>query len=277
MAGSRQFRLLLPWFDQQSAVRLLAGAQPASDASAVAAAQWLRARQKLRARAIETFTTATQPLPANLAPLARDFLAAADLAGNPDFPNAELRLVELSSLLTFQAKLTTDDVRARFLEAYDGSLESIFRICLPVAARMDPVHVMLEGPTARISSGNPNLRFGGFELTGASLVANFGFRPPWVQVVEYRGRLFVRNGYHRCWALLNAGARHVVAIVSKAGTRAELGAAESGYIAEAHLLGSAPPMVADFEDPELYATGVEPATSRVIVIAASESMEPSPR
>jgi hypothetical protein len=269
----KEYRLLLPWFDQQRAVRLLAGAQPAPQAAALAAEQWLRAAAKLRSRRMQSFSTATQSLPAALGGLASEFATASQFASSPDFAGAELRLVKLASLLTFQAKISVGAAGESFSAPYDGSLESIFRICLPATGRMDPVQVLTEGASARIASDNPNLRFGGFQLNGTQVVATFGFRPPWVQVCEYQGRLFVRNGYHRCWALLNAGATHAVAITLKVATLAELGAAEDGYVSEAHLLSAAPPMLYDFEDPDLYATFSEPASRRVINLTATEFME----
>ena len=273
--ASRQneYRLLLPWFDQQYAVRLLAGAKPTPQAAGRAAEQWLRAAEKLRSRRMTAFSTATQPLPAALSGLAEEFAASSQFASLPDFPGAEMRLVELASLLTFQARISVNSSDELFPVPYDGSLESIFRICLPAAGRMDPVQVQTAGASARIASDNPNLRFGGFQLTGSTLVATFGFRPPWVQVCEYRGRLFVRNGYHRCWALLKAGATHAVALTLRVATLAELGAAEAGYVSEARLLSAAPPMLYDFEDPDLYATFSEPASRRVINLTATEFME----
>jgi hypothetical protein len=273
----QEHRLLLPWFDEPTAVRLLAGPQPATAAASAAARKWQLAREKLRSRNIGAFSTATQTVPRQLAARAHDFLGSTQLTAQPDFRGAEVRLVELASLLTFQARISTEGGGARFLPGYDGSLESIFTICLPVTAAPDPVQVAMEGHRATISSDNPNLLFGGFQLNGAALVAGFGFRPPWLQVVEYRGRLFVRNGYHRAWSLLHAGARYAFAVTLKAGSLAELGAAEEGYVDEAHLLSNAPPMLYDFEDPDLYATHAEPAYRRVIRITAVESMEQSPR
>lgn len=273
----REFRLLLPWFDEQSVIRLLAGEHPAPAAADAAAQKWRNAQTKVRSRAPGAFSTVTQPVPAELAARAQDFLGAANLGATRDFTGAEVRLVELSSLLTFQARIATDDVRAQVLGAYDGSLESIFAICLPLTGPMDPVQVTMEGHLATISSDNPNLVFGGFALNGSALVANVGYRPPWVQVAEYRSRLFVRNGYHRCWALLHAGARYAFAMTMKVESLAELGAAESGYVNERHLLSRSPPMLGDFEDPDLYATSREPAYRRVISITAVESMEQSPR
>jgi hypothetical protein len=86
----------------------------------------------------------------------------------------------------------------------------------------------------------------------------------------YRGRPFVRNGYHRCALLLGAGARYAVAVVSRVETLAELGAAEPGYIAESHLLGATPPMLRDFADERFAATIAEPATQRIVRLTASE-------
>lgn len=273
----QEFRLLLPWFDEPTAIRLLAGPQPGATAASAVARKWQAARDKLRSRNIGTFSTATQPVPPQLAARAHDFLGATRLDALPDFPGAEVRLVELASLLTFQARISTEGGGSRFLAGYDGSLESIFTICLPVTSTLDPVQVATEGHCATVSSDNPNLLFGGFQLNGAALVAGFGFRPPWLQVVEYRGRLFVRNGYHRAWSLLHAGARYAFAVTMKVGTLVELGAADEGYVGEGDLLSNAPPMLYDFEDPDLYATYAEPAYRRVIRITAVESMEQSPR
>jgi hypothetical protein len=262
--------LLVPWFDQQTAVQLLAGRAPTPDAVRAALQTWTIATEALRERRPPTFESALQPLPPELLGLAQAFAAQSDLANNPDFPGAEIRLVELASLLTFQARIATDAVTRQLIDGYDGSLASIFRLCLPLTGAMESLQVRMEGATASVISPNPNLRFGGFRIAGGALTATFGFRPPWVQVAMYRGRPFVRNGYHRCALLLGAGARYAVAVVSPVETLAELGAAEPGYIAESHLLGATPPMLRDFADARLAATIAEPATQRIVRLTASE-------
>jgi len=270
----KQYRLLLPWFERETAIRLVLAGQPRTpERLAAAAEQWQAAANVLQSRKPWVADATALPLPPELEGRARDFLATTNLDAMPDFAGATIRVVELGTLLSYQAKISTDDASGSLLAGFDGTLESTFPICLPTAARMDPVQVFTEGTAARIESDNPNLRFGGFQLAGSMLVANFGFRPPWVQVCKYRGRFFVRNGYHRCWALLHAGATHAVAVVLPVNTLAELGAAEPGFIGEAHLLGATPPMLRDFEDPRLYATIVEPASRRVIRLSGTEATE----
>jgi len=272
----KEGRLLLPWFDQQTAVHLLAGRSPDPGAAALAAERWSRAVEALGERPRPAIDGAIQPLPPALAGMAAAFAQESDLANNPDFRSPQIRLVELASLLTFQAKIATDEGTRGLLAGYDGSLESIFRVCLTAAGGMQSVQVRMEGTIANVVSPNPNLRFGGFHIAGGALTATFGFRPPWVQVVMYRGRPFIRNGYHRCWMLLNAGARHAVAVVSNVETLAELGAAEPGYIAESHLLGDAPPMLRDFADPRLFAVTNDPVAQRVVRLTATEFSEAVP-
>jgi hypothetical protein len=41
-------------------------------------------------------------------------------------------------------------------------------------------------------------------------------KAPWVQVVEFQGRYFLRNGYHRAYQLMLAGATHIPCITLKA-------------------------------------------------------------
>jgi hypothetical protein len=69
---------------------------------------------------------------------------------------------------------------------------------------------------------------------------------PFMEVALYRGRWFLRDGYHRSYRLLRNGIRHVPAVVLEVQTLAELGAAGHRFFQENVLFLARPPMVRDF-------------------------------
>lgn len=75
---------------------------------------------------------------------------------------------------------------------------------------------------------------------------------PFLEVARYRGRWFLRDGYHRAYALLKAGVYRVPAVIVMARTLEELlGSAQPWFFSEEILFSSDPPHVTDFLDDAL--------------------------
>jgi hypothetical protein len=74
---------------------------------------------------------------------------------------------------------------------------------------------------------------------------------PYMEVASYRGRWFLRDGYHRSFRLLKRGVCRVPVVVVYAETLAQMGAVGSQFFAEETLLSSRPPMLDDFLDDEM--------------------------
>lgn len=73
-----------------------------------------------------------------------------------------------------------------------------------------------------------------------------GDSSPYLEVALYRGRWFLRDGYHRSYGLLRRGIICVPAVVLHARTIEELGAIGHKCFSEDILFSARPPMVCDF-------------------------------
>jgi hypothetical protein len=113
------------------------------------------------------------------------------------------------------------------------------------------------------ASGQPATRqnFIGFTIS---------FGSPFVQVAEYNGRWFVRDGYHRCFGLLRQGITRIPCVFVKPRSFAELGAAAPGFFPYEVLFGDRPPYLRDFLDDSVAVTAKQTAQRRAIRIRAEE-------
>jgi len=71
-------------------------------------------------------------------------------------------------------------------------------------------------------------------------------KSPYMEVASYRGRWFLRDGYHRTFRLLNQSVYRVPCVVVYAESLAEMGAVGSRFFSEEVLFSAHPPMVTDF-------------------------------
>lgn len=84
------------------------------------------------------------------------------------------------------------------------------------------------------------------DLTIPSVSLDPGHISPYLEVAFYRGRGFLRDGYHRSYGLLRRGITCVPAVVLQARTIEELGAVGHKFFPENILFSTRPPMVCDF-------------------------------
>ncbi len=96
---------------------------------------------------------------------------------------------------------------------------------------------------------------------------------PFMEVAHYRGRWFLRDGYHRAYRLLRACVFAVPAVVVHAKSLVELGAVEPWFFPEDILLGRRPPAVSDFMSDDLVLRWRRPVRRKVIRIAITEHFE----
>jgi hypothetical protein len=89
------------------------------------------------------------------------------------------------------------------------------------------------------------------QLLDLALPVHAQSRSPYVEVASYRGRWFLRDGYHRSFRLLNRGIHFVPAVLVQAETLTQMGAVGSQFFAEEILFSRRPPMVEDFLDDEM--------------------------
>jgi hypothetical protein len=89
------------------------------------------------------------------------------------------------------------------------------------------------------------------QLLDLALPIHAHSRSPYIEVASYRGRWFLRDGYHRSFRLLKQGPCLVPAVVVYAETLAQMGAIGTQFFAQDILFSQRPPMVTDFLDEEI--------------------------
>jgi hypothetical protein len=100
--------------------------------------------------------------------------------------------------------------------------------------------------TILLQSGNPNLHFRTSADPASPVIVHGG--SPFFEVAQYRGRWFLRDGYHRAYALLRAGIFQLPAVIVQARSLVEMGAVRPWFFSEEVLFSSSPPRVTDFLD-----------------------------
>jgi hypothetical protein len=151
-----------------------------------------------------------------------------------------LGVVDLRLLLAFQRRIILDS-GAPVPDPNDwvGRMDLCFGKPEPIvcdAIRSDSCVVF--------RSVNPNLHF---RFTGDSsnpIALHSG--SPFFEVAQYRGRWFLRDGYHRAFRCLQAGVSHLPAVIVRARTIEELGAAHPWFFPEALIFSAIPPRLIDF-------------------------------
>ncbi len=284
----RRVRSLTAWLEQNEAITTLLGhiPGPAEDTSAQKQV-WEAARQVLEGRAAFRLPTpALMELPPELLERGNAFRQRPDVIAT--FPGLDwtVGIVDLNDVLSFQKIVVEEEVTQRAGAVIVGDLQSLFSFCLPdpaeavnLSGTMDPDQ---KGVT--FSSLNPNLRVGGQMIADVDVAMapggparkqkfvgysiNFGAR--FVQVAEYNGRWFVRDGYHRTFGLMRRDMHRIPCIFIKARSFEELGAAAPGFFSYEVLFGDRPPFLRDFLDDSLAISTNQKAHRKVVRISAEE-------
>lgn len=159
-----------------------------------------------------------------------------------------LGLVDLRFLLAFQRRIVLDtrEQESPMLasEDWDGLMGLCFAEGKPVAC-----DAARSNASVLIRSTNPNL---GFRITDDSAnPISVSSGSTFFEVGHYRDRWFLRDGYHRAFRCLRAGIFRLPAVIVRARTLEELGAAQPWFFPEEVLFSSSPPRVIDFLDDAL--------------------------
>jgi hypothetical protein len=185
----------------------------------------------------------------------------------------DVGVVDLGGLYGFQRRLIFDPgflhdaVPAQ--EDWPGLVKLAFGAAVPIEYRT------LERSAAgwTLQSGNPNLQLRACATRSDGLALHGG--SPFVEVANYRGRWFLRDGYHRAYRLLRAGVRQVPAVLIRARTLAELGPGEPWFFSEETLLGASPPRLTDFLEDQLTVNYQRPRLLKTLRVTIAESLEPA--
>ena len=190
----------------------------------------------------------------------------------------ELYVVDLHKLLAFQRRLLFHEGRvSHAVESADW--QQLVALAFPEQRLGDVVwSANAAGSEVIIRSGNPDLQV----KIGPPASPDTLCIPVWIdhgspflEVAEYNGRWFLRDGYHRAYALLAAEIFRVPAVVIRARTLDELGAVHPWFFDEKALFSERPPQLIDFHDHNLAVSYKRPTQEKVIRISIEESFHAS--
>jgi len=189
----------------------------------------------------------------------------------------EVKVVDLTQICAFQPNVFVDTTAERVRGIGPDDWEAIAQVTIPVGGQVSlrPQFDELRN-TWIIASPNPNLkivgRFGGQIPGNPNQPPAFGFfvtiAQSFVQVARFRDRLFLRDGYHRALAFLNAGIMRVPAFVGTVAAIEQL--APAGMLPQDAYLGLRPPRLIDYLDDTVSAAVSLPAAQKLVVVQALE-------
>jgi hypothetical protein len=197
-------------------------------------------------------------------------------------------IVDLSRVLSFQKLISVEGLGDRLKHVSESNFEALLETCLPRQQPLPPLGALTDadGRGFTISSINPNLRIAGAQLSDAMVAPRpdipavkmqavtifVSMGTSYLQVVQYRDRFFVRDGYHRAAGLVHLGITKVPCIYIEAKTFEEVGCPPGSFSYEV-LFGERPPLLVDFWSGE--ACDVDQlATRKVIRVRGEEFAVP---
>jgi hypothetical protein len=190
----------------------------------------------------------------------------------------QFKLVEIDRLVAFQQFVDSQfSVEAANGALGNGTMLEKVRFCLP-RDFSTPLSIVPEQNGLNILSLSRNINVRGIEVQqqpDQPLKVAFvvSARANWVQVAEFEGRYFLKNGYHRTWVLRHLGDEYVPAIVTKATSVEEVGAGP-GFFPPALILSDRAPMFEYFFNDALAPQLALKSTMKVIRLSAQESVLP---
>jgi hypothetical protein len=191
------------------------------------------------------------------------------------------KLAEIEPLLAYQFHIETD--RSASLCAFTGNgvgLDTILPICLP--HQMEDIPFFLtpleNGLVIKTKSANLTLRERGivgvdpqmgFQLAGAIV----GARSPLVQVAQFQGRCYLRNGFHRTYGLRLAGATHVPCVFIEMSDFGQVGIMDGRTFSRDLLESANPPTCGHYTQGRAYPVALR-SMNQYIAINWSEYVLP---
>src|SRR5271157_2096951 len=282
----RSVRIPLAWLDREESVVFQLGHIPAPDEDkAPHLENWARARAIVAMRPPFARTAVTDPPPPSLEARGKQFGERPDVKQAMHGLDWQLRMIDLSSVLAFQKQIMMEEIDLRVAGNSQEDLDGLFSLAFPDEKNGDLSAAMdYSARSTTFTSMNPNLNVdfqGAADVVISQLPGQppramkmFGFivsvRPSFIQAVEYHGRLFIRDGYHRCVGLIQKGIVQVPAILVQARSFQQLGCNGPGFLREEVLLGERPAFLRDFLDDTVSATVQQVVTRKVIRIRADE-------
>lgn len=226
-----------------------------------------------------------QELPKRLAPLRKKLEADPVFQKSYDTLPTKIGMVELERLVVYQKHINIDF--AAKLKADLGpkpNLEEVFRLALPYHHPEPPARWMkTHGDGYVFMSPSNDMRYlGSVVLKPSELTTRrfhgsvvgivgllVGFGSNFLNVVQSKNRLVLRNGSHRAYALRDLGVTHAPAIVQTIESPDDLRVADGGALRdnpELYLDNPRPSMLKDYFNPRLRKVVTVPRQVRQIRI-----------
>ena len=196
-----------------------------------------------------------------------------------------IRIADLNEICALQPIVHLDyaEHSDRFSEliqqAAQRDIISLAKITLP-AATPQKLPVQFDGQKKAwiLQSENPDLRIMGnfsapVELAPGLFGMGYGFcialLPSFVQAVLYRGRYFLKDGYHRSLALFEKGITRIPVIFQEIPASQKLEV--EGRFPDETILGAHPPRLTDYLRDDVAAAAFDLASQKTITIQSTEN------
>jgi hypothetical protein len=280
--AQRSARVLLGWLPPKDAVNQLLGRNPTPQDNLTAVNQLIASTRSAVLR--RPATVLSDPV------VAGDRSLLDQIADRPEVRATfadipwQVEWVDLTRVLSVQKMITTDGLEPRVAEA-TADPAALIELCLPTAQPVPPLGAFgdPDGHGFALSSLNPNLRVVGSNVAEALVSASPQVPPQkvqaftffvnmgasYIQVAQYQGRSFLRDGYHRATGLLRAGITRVPAVVIDAPSFQYV-APTPGLFDHEVAFSDRAPRLADFWDDSVSADALQPAVRKVVRIRAEE-------
>jgi hypothetical protein len=181
-----------------------------------------------------------------------------------DMSEFSLSQVEIGNLHVFQPNLNMEYVRRLVAKAPEpGNLTDLLRFCLPLREEAERFPVVggfnPNTNTFTLMSENLDMRIlgpveGEDPKTGHRFFGfAYGGGLPQISVVDYKGVLMIKNGYHRAYALLEKGHKFMPCLLLKTDNYQATGAAGKGFFTFELMLSDQSPILSDFQSPAAVA------------------------
>ena len=188
------------------------------------------------------------------------------------------KLVEIDHVVAIQ-KYVDQDYSESLRVAKDlSNLGTLIPFCLSeeslprsVIATMDAAQqahtILARGVDLRIVGMNA----GEDAFTGRRIFSFVvGWGVPFITVVHYQDRYFLRNGYHRAYAARAAGVKELPCLVIEGEEYADTGAGHAGFFPQALLMSARPPIFSDLRIDGNSRTFEVPPSNKMIRLKADE-------
>jgi len=197
-----------------------------------------------------------------------------------------IRIANLNKLCALQPVVHLDYLdhsnhfKALTQRAAQDDMLSLVKITLPMSTAVGlPVQFDQPKNAWIVRSRNPDTRIIGpfsaqVEMAPGIFGMGYGFcvalLPSFVQVVLYRGRYFLKDGYHRSLALLEKGITRIPVIYQEIVESQNLEL--EGRFPDEIILGTHPPQLPDYFRDDVAAAGFHLASQKTIKIQSLEDL-----